>query len=75
VAADEDWNDVAASVYEYIELKYGANQMLASAVLLWTRYGTPFANVEDVPASSGGTYAFFTSATVKAGWRAWLRRS
>ena len=75
IAADEDWNDVAASVYAYIEIKYGMNQMLASAMLLWTRFSTPFGNVEDVAQSSGGTYAFFTSAAVKAGWRAWLTQA
>jgi hypothetical protein len=70
LSSSENWNEVAASVYEYIELKYGINQMLASAVLAWTRYSTPFGNV--LASSSGSTYTFYTSATVKAGWRAWL---
>jgi hypothetical protein len=71
----QDWNTVAASVYEYIESKYGMNQMLASAMLLWTRYNTPFGNVEDVAQSSGNTFAFYTQATVESGWRSWLARS
>lgn len=68
----QQWNDVAASVYEYIELNYGMNQMLASAVLLWTRYSTPFGNVEDVALSNSNTYAFFTQSTIEDGWRTWL---
>ena len=70
-----DWNDVAASVYEYISQTYGMNQMLASAALLWTRYPMPFGNVEDTAKSSASTFAFFTSATVLAGWKAWLARA
>jgi hypothetical protein len=70
---DENWNDVAASVYAYIELKHGVNQMLASAMLMYTRYAKPFGNVM-APGSkpSAGHYIFFTSASVKAGWKAWL---
>ena len=75
ILPDEIWNDVAASVYAYIETKYGMNQMLASAMLLWTRFSTPFGNVEDVAQSSGSSYAFFTSGTVKVGWRAWLAQA
>jgi hypothetical protein len=71
----QNWNDVAASVYYYIEQKYGINQMLGSAMLLWTRFNTPFGNVEDAAQSSGSTFVFFTSATVEAGWRAWLAQA
>ncbi len=69
----ENWNEVAASVYAYIELKHGSNQMLASAMLMYTRYAKPFGNVM-APGSkpSTGHYIFFTSASVKAGWKAWL---
>ena len=69
----ENWNEVAASVYAYIELKHGINQMLASAMLMYTRYAKPFGNVM-APGSkpSTGQYIFFTSASVKAGWKAWL---
>jgi hypothetical protein len=70
----QQWNDVAASVYEYIEQKYGINQMLASAILMWTQFATPFGNVEDVPKSNAKTLYFFTAKTVENGWRAWLKR-
>jgi hypothetical protein len=69
----QNWNDVAASGYEYIELNYGANQMLAAAMLLWTRDATPFGNVEYTPASNSNTYYFFTPATIESGWRTWLK--
>jgi len=69
----ENWNEVAASVYAYIEAKYGMNQMFASAMLLYTRYAKPFGNIlgpgSDVAA---GKYVFRDSASVKAGWQAWL---
>jgi hypothetical protein len=68
----QQWNDVAASVYEYIELNYGMNQMLASAALLWTRDPAPFGNVEDVAQSTSTTYAFFTQSTLETAWRTWL---
>jgi hypothetical protein len=70
----QQWNDVAASVYEYIEQKYGINQMFASAILMWTQFTTPFGNVEDVPESNAKTLHFFTAKTVENGWRAWLKR-
>jgi hypothetical protein len=73
LAAAENWNEVAASVYAYIEAKYGMQQMFASAMLLYTRYAKPFGNIlgpgSDVAA---GTYVFRTSASVKAAWKAWL---
>jgi hypothetical protein len=72
LTADEDWNDVAASVYEYIEVKYGMNQMLASAVLLYTRDPAPFGNV--LKSSGDNSYTFYPQAAVTAGWRAWLAR-
>jgi hypothetical protein len=71
----QQWTDVAASVYEYIEQKYGINQMIASAILVRTRFSTPFGNVEDVPKSTAGTLYFFKTATVGNGWRAWLKRA
>jgi hypothetical protein len=70
----QQWNDVAASVYEYIEQKYGINQMFASAILMWTQFATPFGNVEDVPKSNAKTLYFFTTKTVQTGWRAWIKR-
>jgi hypothetical protein len=73
LATAENWNEVAASVYAYIELKRGMNQMFASAMLLYTRYAKPFGNVM-APGSdpAKGHYVFFTSASVKAGWKTWL---
>jgi hypothetical protein len=71
----QQWNDVAASVYEYIEQNYGINQMFASAILMWTQFATPFGNVEDVPKSNAKTLYFFTRKTVEDGWRAWLKRT
>jgi hypothetical protein len=70
----QDWNDVAASVYEYIGQKYGLNQMFASAVLMWTQFATPFGNVEDVPKSTASTYYFFRASALEKDWRAWLKR-
>jgi hypothetical protein len=71
----QDWNDVAASVYEYIAQKYGMNQMFASAILMWTQFSTPFGNVEDVPESNASTYSFFPASALEKGWRAWLKRT
>jgi len=64
---------VAASVYEYIELKHGMNQMLATAMLLWTRNATPFGNV--LKSGAHGNDVFYTASAVKAAWRAWLARA
>jgi hypothetical protein len=71
----ENWNEVAASVYAYIEAKYGMNQMFASAMLMYTRYAKPFGNVLG-PGSdpAKGAFVFRTSGSVKAGWEAWLAR-
>jgi hypothetical protein len=73
LAPAENWNEVAASVYAYIEAKYGMNQMFAAAMLMYTRYAKPFGNVLG-PGSdpAKGTFVFRTSASVKAGWKAWL---
>jgi hypothetical protein len=72
VPAEQNWNDVAASVYEYIGRKYGVNQMIASAMLLYTRYPTPWGNV--LAFTRHGNFNFYTAATMKKGWRAWLAR-
>jgi hypothetical protein len=71
--AAENWNEVAASVYAYIEARYGMNQMFAAAMLMYTRYAKPFGNVLG-PGSdpAKGTFVFRTSDSVKAGWQAWL---
>jgi hypothetical protein len=71
----ENWNEVAASVYAYIEAKYGTNQMFAAAMLMYTRYPKPFGNILG-PGSdpAQGTFVFRNSASVKAGWEGWLAR-
>lgn len=72
VSTEENWNDVAASVYEYIALKHGMNQMLAAASLLWTGQTTPFGNV--LSSISKGTYYFFAATTIESGWKAALAK-
>jgi hypothetical protein len=69
-AAGYDWYQVAGSVYEYIALKYGMNQMFAAAVLLTSNEPTPFGNV--LASSSNGNLVFYSSSSIKSGWRAWL---
>jgi hypothetical protein len=74
-ATQQDWNDVAASVYEYIALKAGMNQLFASAMLLWERFSTPFGNVlASQNQQNGGTLKFYTGSFIEAGWRAALAR-
>ena len=74
LASTENWNEVAASGYAYIEQKYGINQMFASAMLRWTRYSTPFGNV--LASSTKSTFypppPSYTPATVETAWRHWL---
>ena len=73
LAPAENWNEVAASVYAYIEAKYGMNQMFAAAMLMYTRYAKPFGNVLGPGGDPAkGRFVFRTSASVKAGWKAWL---
>jgi len=64
-AAEQDFGDVAASVYEYIAVKYGLNQMLHAAALLYTRNDTPFGNVQR-------GHGFYPAPTIEAAWHAWL---
>lgn len=71
-ATEENWNDVAASVYEYIAVTHGINQMLAAATLLWTNQTSPFGNV--LASSSNGNFNFFAAATIESGWRAALAK-
>jgi hypothetical protein len=67
---DENWNDVAASVYAYIAQKYGMRQMLAAATLLYTQFPSPFGNV--LKSQHNGTFDFYKSAVIHNGWRKWL---
>jgi hypothetical protein len=66
----KDWNTVAASVYAYIGITHGMNQMFGSAALLHTGESSPFGNV--LVSAKGGTYTFYATAVMKARWRAWL---
>jgi hypothetical protein len=65
-----DWYQVAGSVYEYIAIKYGMNQMFAAAVLLTTNDNTPFGNV--LASSKNGTLVFYSASSIESGWRTWL---
>lgn len=65
------WYTVAASVYEYIALKYGVGQMYSSADLLASMDFTPFGDV--VQSQSHGSLNFYSASTVKSGWKAWLQ--
>jgi hypothetical protein len=67
---EENWNDVAASVYADIATKHRMEQMLASADLMWTRDPEPFANV--LRSKSKGTLTFYQKDTVQSGWKASL---
>lgn len=62
---------LAKSVHEYIAIKYGMNQMLASAVLLYSQDTTPFGNVLRSK-SSGGSYTYYPASTTRNGWLSWL---
>lgn len=70
LATEENWNEIAASVYADIATKYGMNQLLASADLMWTQEPDPFANV--LKSNSGGTLTFYAKNTVQSGWEAGL---
>jgi hypothetical protein len=67
LATEESWNEVAASVYSYIATKYGMNQLLASADLMWTQDAEPFGNV--LQSNSGGTLTFYSKDTIESGWK------
>jgi hypothetical protein len=70
MATEENWNDVAASIYEYIADKHGMNQMFAAASLLWTNETTPFGNV--LASSGNSNLSFFAPDTIESGWKAAL---
>ncbi|MGH3250115.1 MAG: hypothetical protein ACRDOI_28480 [Trebonia sp.] len=67
LATEQNWNEVAASIYAHIATKYGMNQMLASALLMYTNQPTPFANV-----LQSGTGTFYGQSTIESGWKAGL---
>jgi hypothetical protein len=71
LSADEDWGDVAASTYEYVDSRYNLTKMMVSAMVLWIEKPTPFGNVF----KSGNTpenLKFFGIHSIRLGWRPWL---
>jgi hypothetical protein len=71
LTTEQNWNEVAASVYTYIANTYGMNQLLASADLMYTNEPTPFANVLQ-SSTKGGSYTFYGQDTIKSGWKQYL---
>jgi hypothetical protein len=69
-ATEQNWNEVAASVYAYIATKYGMNQLLASADLMYLQEPEPFANV--LKSNTKGTLTFYAKDTIESGWKASL---
>jgi hypothetical protein len=67
LTTEENWNDVAASVYAYIATKYGMNQLLASADLMYVGQPDPFGNV--LKSNTKGTLTFYGSDTIESGWK------
>jgi hypothetical protein len=68
--AEQSWRVVAASVYTYIATKYGMNQLLASADLLYTAEPDPRQNV--LKSSTNDTYTFYGKDTIQSGWKAYM---
>jgi hypothetical protein len=61
---------MAASVYAYIATKYGMNQLLASALLMYTAQPDPRQNV--LKSSTNASYTFYGKDTIKSGWEAYM---
>jgi hypothetical protein len=70
VATQENWNVVAASVYSYIAVKYGMNQLLGSAYLMYTNEPDPMQNV--LKSSTKTSYTLYGKNTIESGWKAGL---
>jgi hypothetical protein len=68
--AEQDWRVVAASVYASIATKYGMNQLLASAALMYTAEPDPRQNV--LKSSTKSTYTFYGKDTIQSGWEAYM---
>jgi hypothetical protein len=66
----ENWLVVAGSVYASIATKYGMNQLLASADLMYTAQPDPRQNV--LESSTKTSYTFYGKETIQAGWQAYL---
>jgi hypothetical protein len=69
-AAQQDWRAVSASVYTFIATKYGMNQLLASADLMYTAEPDPRKNV--LKSSTKTTFTFYGEDTIQSGWEAYL---
>jgi hypothetical protein len=73
VTADEDWGEVAASAYEYIDSRYNMAKMIVSAIALYVGQPTPFGNVFK-SVTSDNNYTFFGIHSIRIGWQPWLAR-
>ena len=74
VTADEDWGEVAASTYEYIDSRYNIAKMMVSAMAIYLPgHGTPFANVYK-SGTTADNLVFFGIHSIRLGWQPWLAR-
>jgi hypothetical protein len=73
LTADEDWGDVAASAYEYIDSRYNMTKMVVSAIALYEEYPTPFGDVYKREISPSHL-VFYGIHSIRLGWRPWLAR-
>jgi hypothetical protein len=73
VTADEDWGDVAASAYYYIDSRYNIAKMMVSAMVLWINQPTPFGNVYK-SGTNADNLVYFGIHSIRLGWRPWLAR-
>jgi hypothetical protein len=71
VAADQDWGEVAASAYEYIDSRYNMTKMMVSGMVLWLGQPTPFGNVFK-SGTNANNLKFFGIHSIRLGWRPWL---
>jgi hypothetical protein len=71
LTTDEAWGDVAASTYEYVNLRYNLTKMMVSAMVLWLEKPTPFGNVFK-SGTTPQTLKFFGIHSIRLGWRPWL---
>ena len=67
---EQNWRVVAASVYASIATRYGMNQLLASASLMYTAEPDPRQNV--LKSSTKDTLTFYGKDTIQSGWEAYL---
>lgn len=74
LTADEDWGDVAASTYEYVDSRYNLTKMMVSAMVLWIEKPTPFGNVFK-SGTTPETLKFFGIHSIRLGWQPWLAKA